>query len=105
MASKTRATGFGPELDKPRHATYWVVAYAKDDEDVPLFSQRRRIGFVPGQDAERLMLRYCHSLFTTNHDVWEVLVHQGPDAVPQSGDQVVARLCRRPFDQCHPLAA
>lgn len=95
--------GFGDSKQKRRSSSYWVAAYAKDDEDTPVFVTRNTIEYVPGQNIERLMLLYCHSLLVEKPDIWEVLVHQGPDEVPQSGEQIVARLSREPFDQAKVL--
>jgi hypothetical protein len=44
------------------------------------------------------MLAYCHDIFKYSPSIWEVLVHQGASEVPESGDQVVARLGRERFE-------
>ena len=95
--------GFGTVKPKTRTATYWVARYVRDDEDEPVSVDRQLIEYVPGQDKQRLMLAHCHEIFRTYPDVWEVLVHQGSDPVPESGDQVVARLSRERFSGCEEL--
>lgn len=92
--------GFGSPKKKQRTSSYWIACYSKEDEDVPLFTIKKIIDYAPGQDVERLMLLRCRSLLLETPEAWEVLVHQGPEEIPQSGDQIVARLSREPFDQC-----
>jgi hypothetical protein len=95
--------GFGTIKSKKRTATYWVARYLREDEDEPISIDKQTIEYVPGQDKERLMLAYCHEIFRTFPDIWEVLVHQGSTPVPESGDQIVARLSRERFNGCEEL--
>ena len=95
--------GFGTTKTKNRIATYWVARYVRDNEDEPIAVDRQTIEYVPGQDKERLMLAHCHEIFRASPDVWEVLVHQGSDSVPESGDQIIARLSRERFNGCEEL--
>lgn len=97
-------SGFGIKKEKRRTSSYWISCYSKEDEDSPLFSFRKIIEYVPGQNVERLMLLRCHSLLMEEPNVWEILVHQGPEEVPTSGDQIVARLSREAFDQAKVLS-
>lgn len=97
--------GFSAGKEKKRSSSYWVACYSKEDEDVPIFVIKKVIEYVPGQDVERLMLQRCRTLLLETPEAWEVIVHQGANEVPDSGDQVVARLSREPFDQCKPLVA
>jgi hypothetical protein len=95
--------GFGTIKPKKRTATYWVARYLREDEDEPISVAKQTIEYIPGQNKERLMLAHCHEIFRTSPDVWEVLVHQGVDSVPESGDQIVARLSREHFNGCEEL--
>lgn len=95
--------GFKSSTQLKRTATYWIASYLKDNEDEPLSIKKQKIEYLPGQSKEQLMLRYCHNVFKNSPEVWEVLVHQGPHEVPDSGDQVVARLSRERFDGCEEL--
>lgn len=95
--------GFGTTKTKKRIATYWVARYVRDNEDEPIAVDRQTIEYVPGQDKERLMLAHCHEIFRASPDVWEVLVHQGSDSVPESGEQIIARLSRERFNGCEEL--
>jgi hypothetical protein len=95
--------GFGTIKSKKRTATYWVARYLREDEDEPISIDKQTIEYVPGQDKERLMLAHCHEIFRAFPDIWEVLVHQGSASVPESGDQIVARLSRERFNGCEEL--
>jgi len=95
--------GFSTKKPNTRKATYWVACYVQHDEDDPISIQKQQIEYVPGQDKEQLMLKECHKLFKQDPTVWEVLVHQGPNEVPDSGDQIVARLSREKFDGAEEL--
>ena len=95
--------GFNATKQATRSSSYWVASYTKDNEDEPLSIQKQKIEYLPGQDKEQLMLRYCHNIFKKSPEVWEVLVHQGPSEIPESGDQVVARVSREPFSGAEEL--
>jgi hypothetical protein len=95
--------GFGTIKSKKRTATYWVARYLREDEDEPISVDKQTIEYMPGQDKERLMLAHCHEIFRAFPDIWEVLVHQGSAPVPESGDQIVARLSRERFNGCEEL--
>lgn len=95
--------GFGDRDFELRTARYWVSCYEKDNEDEPISCQRAEITYKPGQNKERKMLAYCQDIFRRSPPTWEVLVHQGPSEIPESGDQIVARLSRERFDDCEEL--
>lgn len=95
--------GFKSSTQLKRTATYWIASYLKDNEDEPLSIEKQKVEYSPGQNKEQLMLRYCHNIFKKSPEVWEVLVHQGPSEVPDSGDQVVARVSREPFSGAQEL--
>lgn len=95
--------GFSATKTKKRTSTYWVAQYSRENEDEPLSIEKRVVQYAHGQNKERLMLASCHEIFRSSPEVWEVLVHQGPDSVPESGDQIVARLSRERFEGCEEL--
>lgn len=95
--------GFAASTPKLRTSKYWISCYQKDNEDDPISVERTEIQFKPGEDKDRKMLAYCHQIFKRSADVWEVLVHKGPSDIPESGDQIVARLSREPFDGAEEL--
>ena len=95
--------GFGERDSEWRTARYWVSCYEKDNEDEPISCHRTDIMYKPGQSKQQKMLAYCRGIFRYSPAVWEVLVHQGPSEVPESGDQIVARLGRERFEGCEEL--
>jgi hypothetical protein len=90
--------GFSSTQQQTKSASYWVASYTKDNEDEPLGIHRKVLSYKPGQDKELLMIRYCNSIMKINQNIWEILVHQGPDDTPDSGDQIVLRLSREKFN-------
>jgi hypothetical protein len=89
--------GFLSAKTKTNKTKYWISCYNKDDEDEPYSVNRIEIEFSKGENKEKKMLMYCHDIFKSDPGVWEILVHQGPDKTPATGDLVVARLSREPF--------
>ena len=92
--------GFGSTKQHQRSASYWVAAYVKENDDEPITVHKKILIYKPGQDKESMMMRYCNSIMKTNHNIWEILVHQGPSEIPASGDQIVIRVSREPFKGC-----
>jgi hypothetical protein len=95
--------GFGERDSEWRTARYWVSCYEKDNEDEPISCHRAEIMYKPGQSKQQKMLAYCNDIFKYSPSIWEVLVHQGASEVPESGDQIVARLGRERFEGCEEL--
>lgn len=91
--------GFG-STKQQRSSNYWVAVYSKDNDDEPIDIHKKILTYKPGQDKELLMTHYCNSIMQINKNIWEILVHQGPSEVPESGDQIVIRLSREPFTGC-----
>lgn len=100
---QTVSKGFLLKSTLTKTAKYWVAQYEQENEDEPFSIQKTEVNYLPGQDKEQLMLQYCHSLFKKNPKTWEILVHQGPEDIPQSGDQIVARLSREKFSGAEEL--
>jgi hypothetical protein len=90
--------GFSLTQQPTKSASYWVASYTKDNEDEPLGIHKKVLFYKPGQDKELLMICYCNSIMKINQNIWEILVHQGPDDIPDSGDQIVLRLSRGKFN-------
>jgi hypothetical protein len=95
--------GFSSTKQHTRSSSYWVASYTKDNQDEPLGIHKKVLSYKPGQDKELLMTNYCNSIMKINKNIWEILVHQGPSEVPDSGDQIVIRLSREPFKGCSQL--
>jgi len=94
---KSLMKGFGLTQQPTKSAAYWIAAYAKDNEDEPIDVYKKVLSYKPGQDKELLMIRYCNSVMKINRNIWEMLIHQGPTEIPDSGDQIVLRLSREKF--------
>lgn len=99
----TSVKGFSTTKHKTYSSAYWVACYTKDNEDEPVGIHKKVLSYKPGQDKDALMTKYCHSIMKINQNVWEILVHQGPSEIPNSGDQIVIRLSREPFKGCGQL--
>jgi hypothetical protein len=94
---KSLMKGFGLTKQPTKSAAYWIAAYAKDNEDEPIDVYKKVLSYKPGQNKELLMIRYCNSVMKINRNIWEMLIHQGPTEIPDSGDQIVLRLSREKF--------
>jgi hypothetical protein len=92
--------GFSSTQQQTKLAFYWVASYTKDNEDEPIDIHKKILTYKPGQDKDALMTKYCHSIMKINKNIWEILVHQGPSEVPDTGDQIVIRVSREPFKGC-----
>ena len=90
--------GFGNKKPLPKTVYYWISCYSQDNEDDPFEVSKTSLSYGVGQNKEKLMLSHCNQIFKMRPEVWEILVHQGPNSVPESGEQVVARLSRERFD-------
>jgi len=95
--------GFSSTQKHTRSSSYWVAAYVKDNDDEPINIRKKIWIYKQGQDKEALMTNYCNSIMKINRNIWEILVHQGPSEIPDSGDQIVIRLSREPFKGSHIL--
>lgn len=89
--------GFGRKEQKFRLKKLWFSFYEKDEEDEPVEIVRREVRFLSGQDPVKPALRLAEAFIQCDPDIYEVLIHGGPDPVPASGEDVVARVCREPF--------
>ena len=95
--------GFSTTKQKTNSSAYWVAVYSKDNDDEPIDIHKKILTYKPGQDKDVLMTKYCYSIMKINKNIWEILVHQGPSKIPDSGDQIVIRLSREPFKGCGQL--
>lgn len=91
------STGFGRRQPPPRTIQVWFSLYPRNDEDHPLVINRVSIPCATGQDLARLAVQHARQILSQQPDVFEVIAHRGPSAVPAHGDDVLARVCREPF--------
>lgn len=89
--------GFGRKPQKYRLAKLWFSFYSKDNEDDPFEIERSEIRFLAGQDPVKPAIRLAERLIQSDPRIYEILIHRGPESVPTSGDDVMARVCREPF--------
>lgn len=95
--------GFGRKEQKYRLKKLWFSFYSKENEDEPIEIVRQEVYFLAGQDFTKPALRLAQAFIYEDSTIYEVLIHQGPDSVPASGEAVVARVCREPFRNSSPL--
>ena len=89
--------GFVDSKQPIKTSQYWIACYTKDEEDVPFGISKKVLTYKPGQDKDKLILEYCRKLMQINETIWELLVHQGPNDVPDHGDQITLRMSREKF--------
>jgi hypothetical protein len=93
----TPMKGFTRTQQHQKTASYWISCYSQENEDEPFGISKKVLVYKPGQDKDKLILEYCRELMRINCNIWEVLVHQGPDEVPGHGDQITLRMSREKF--------
>lgn len=98
------STGFGRRQPPPRKIKVWFSLYPRNAEDHPLAINRVSIPCAHGQDLARLAVQHARHILAQQPDVFEVIAHRGPSAVPAHGDDVLARVCREPFRLSRRLA-
>lgn len=89
--------GFAQPRPAPRSISIWFSCYAQDNEDEPLTVIREPLPAVPGQNLAHLAVLHARRLMA-DPQVHEVIAHRGPSAEPERGDDVIARVCREPFN-------
>ena len=92
--------GFVSVKQQTRSSSYWIAVYTKENDDEPIEIYKKVLNYKQGQDKEKLIINYCNSIMKTNNNIWEMLIHQGPSEIPDSGDQIVLRLSRERFKGC-----
>lgn len=96
-------SGFGAKKSQERTTRYWVSCYEQGNEDEAHMVERITVQYLPGQDKDKVMLKHCYKVFRDSPKTWEILVHKGPTEIPASGDDMIARLCREPFEEAEEL--
>jgi len=91
--------GFGP-LPKYRTKQLWVSLYSQDNEDEPMEVKRLQVPFLPGQNPVEKARDQARLWMNENSNIWDVLIYDGPDQEPASGDVILVRMCREPFNEC-----
>ena len=96
-------TGFGGPQPPARYIKVWFSIYGRGDEDTTIALERVPLPLAPGQSLEMAAVRHARTLLARTPEAHEVIAHRGPHAVPQRGDDVLARVCREPFRHSHKL--
>ena len=90
--------GFGPP-PKYRTKQLWVSLYSQDNEDEPMEVKRLQVPFLPGQNPVEKARDQARLWMNENSNIWDVLIYDGPDQEPASGDAILVRMCREPFNE------
>jgi hypothetical protein len=103
IGAASMTAGFGSQRETTRTTRYWVSCYEQGNEDEAHMVERITVQYLPGQDKDKQMLKHCYKVFKESPKTWEILVHKGPSEIPASGDDMIARLCREPFEEAEEL--
>jgi hypothetical protein len=90
--------GFGTS-SKTKTKKFWLAAFTQDNDDDPLMTIRIE---VPRKSTESALKQAVHigkQWIDSDQFIWEVLIHDGPDKVPATGDAMLARLSREQFNE------
>lgn len=88
--------GFG-DPSKTKTKKFWLAAFTQDNDDDPLMTIRIE---VPRKSTEHALKQAMHigkQWIDSDQVIWEVLIHDGPDEIPATGDAMLARLSREQF--------
>ena len=78
---------------------FWLAAFTQDNEDDPLMVVRVELPRKSTEAAIKLAVKAGMKLMVTDDMIWEILIHDGPTQVPATGDAVLVRLSRDPFNK------
>jgi len=94
--------GFGPP---PVYKTtaLWIALYAKDNEDDPIEVKQLHVPFLPGQNPVEKARDQAQLWMNENAEIWDVLIYKGQTPEPSSGEDILVRMCREPFNECEQL--
>lgn len=96
--------GFGTP-NKTKTKKFWLAAFTQDNDDDPLMTIRIE---VPRKSTESALKQAVHigkQWIDSDQVIWEVLIHDGPNEVPATGDAMLARLSREQFKDSAELVA
>ena len=78
---------------------FWLSAFTQDNEDNPFEIVRVMLPRKSTESAIKLAVKAGKQWMDTDDSVWEVLIHDGPNQVPSTGDAILARLSREQFKE------
>jgi len=90
--------GFAPPTEI-KTKKFWLSAFSQDNEDDPFEVVRVVLPRKSIESAIKLAVRAGKKWMDTDDSVWEILIHDGPDEIPSTGDAILARLSREQFKE------
>ena len=92
----TKGFAFPKEIKTKK---FWLAAFTQDNEDDPFIIVRVELPRKSTESAIKLAVKAGKKWMDTDDMVWEILIHDGPIQVPATGDAILARLSRDPFNK------
>ena len=96
--------GFGAP-NKTKTKKFWLAAFTQDNDDDPLMTIRIEVPRKLTESALKQAVHIGKQWINSDQVIWEVLIHDGPDEVPATGDAMLARLSREQFKDSVELVA
>ena len=90
--------GFGIP-GKTKTKKFWLAAFTQDNDDDPLMTTRIEVPRKSTESALKQAVQIGKQWIDSDQVIWEVLIHDGPDEVPATGDAMLARLSREQFKE------
>ena len=90
--------GFGAP-GETKTKKFWLAAFTQDNEDDPYSIIRIELPRKSTEAALKLAIKASKKWIDSEVCVWEVLIHDGPTAIPATGDAILARLSREQFKE------
>ena len=78
---------------------FWLSAFTQDNEDDPFMIVRVELPRKSTESVIKLAVKAGKQWMDTDDSVWEVLIHDGADQIPSTGDAILARLSREQFKE------
>ena len=78
---------------------FWLSAFTQDNEDDPFEVVRVVLPRKSTESAIKLAVKAGKQWMDTDDSVWEILIHDGPNQLPATGDAILARLSREQFKE------
>ena len=78
---------------------FWLSAFTQDNEDGPFEVVRVVLPRKSTESAIKLAVKVGKKWMDIDDSVWEILIHDGPNQLPSTGDAILARLSREQFKE------
>ena len=90
--------GFAPPTEI-KTKKFWLAAFTQDNDDDPFETVRIVLPRKSTESAINLAVKAGKKWMDADNSVWEILIHDGPDEIPSTGDAILARLSREQFKE------